>query len=140
MALDASEKAQCAGIKRDGSLCSTLVKPESLYCYWHDPDKAETRKSVAASGGKASYKNRRNTEEIRDIKKEIRELIEAVREGDIDRADASVIVSAYGVLRNYLEQERKQKEQDEFGPRLDALEAARKREKEERGVPPPWAL
>ena len=135
------EKAQCAGFTKAGNPCTTLVDPERLFCYWHDPDQAERRSRVAASGGKASYKNRRNVEEIKGIQKEIRDLINKVLKGEINRASASVAISGYGVLRGYVEQERKQIEQDEVIPRVEALESARREETLEReGPPPPWGL
>jgi hypothetical protein len=32
---------RCAGIKRDGGQCTTIVPPPLTHCYQHDPDRAE---------------------------------------------------------------------------------------------------
>jgi hypothetical protein len=47
-----------------------------------------------------------------------------VRAGNVDRNDASVMVSAYRALRDYIELERRVVEQDELLVRLSELEAA----------------
>lgn len=49
-------------------------------------------------------------------------MIDDVKSGDQDRADAGVILQGYRVLKDYIELERKIKETDELAGRLAELE------------------
>jgi hypothetical protein len=45
---------RCAGIKRDGGRCTTIVKPPQTHCYQHDPERAGERKRNASRAAVAS--------------------------------------------------------------------------------------
>ena len=108
---------RCAGTKRDGGQCTTIVKPPLIYCYQHDPDRAEERKRNASRAGKST-----GAKDIRDLKRSISEVIEGVLDGSQDRGRAAVAIQGFNALRGVLELERKIKETDELETRIEALE------------------
>ena len=112
-------RAVCAGIKRDGGQCTATVEPPQAYCWWHDPANAEKRKRAASRGGKGA-----GGREIRDLKRRISEVVEAVLDGTHDRGRAAVAIQGLNVLRGALELERKVKETEELEARLGELERA----------------
>ena len=109
--------ACCAGTTRDGRQCTAIVKPPLLYCYQHDPDRADERRRNASRAGKSA-----GGREIRDLKRRISLVIDAVLEGSQDRGRAAVAIQGFNALRGVLELERKIKETDELETRIEALE------------------
>ena len=109
--------ARCAGIKRDGGKCTATVEPPNEYCWWHDPDNAAQRKRAAAKGGKST-----GSREIRDLKRRISEVVEAVLGGSQDRGRAAVAIQGFNALKGVLELERKIREVDELEARIEELE------------------
>jgi len=107
----------CTGIKRDGTRCTATVEPPQKYCWWHDPANADKRRRAAARGGKGG-----GSKEIRDLKKRISNVIDAVLEGSQDRGRAAVAIQGLNALRGVLELERKVKETDELEARIELLE------------------
>jgi hypothetical protein len=107
---------RCAGIKRDGGRCTTIVKPPQTHCYQHDPERAEERKRNASRAGKSGSK------EVRDLKRRISDVIDAVLDGSQDRGRAAVAIQGLNALRSVLELERKIREAEELESRLEALE------------------
>jgi hypothetical protein len=109
--------ARCAGTTRDGRQCTAIVKPPQNYCYQHDPYRSEERRRNASRAGKSV-----GGREIRDLKKRISLVIEAVLEGSQDRGRAAVAIQGFNALRGVLELERKIRETDELEARIEALE------------------
>lgn len=109
--------ARCAGTTRDGRQCTAIVKPPQTYCYQHDPARSEERRRNASRAGKSA-----GGREIRDLKKRISLVIEAVLEGSQDRGRAEVAIQGFNALRGVLEPERKIKETDELEALIEALE------------------
>jgi len=107
---------RCAGLKRDGGRCTTIVKPSQTHCYQHDPANAE-RRSRSASRAARSKGNR----EVATLKEEIKSLIMDVKAGELDRNDAGVIIQGYRVLKDLIALERKVKETDELAAEIEAL-------------------
>jgi transposase len=66
----------------------------------------------------------RPNREIKDLKKRIGEVVEAVLDGTQDRGRAAVAIQGFNSLRGVLELERKLKELDDLAARLEALERA----------------
>jgi hypothetical protein len=108
--------ARCAGLKRDGGRCATIVKPSQIHCYQHDPANAE-RRSRSASRAARSKGNR----EVATLKEEIKSLIMDVKAGELDRNDAAVIIQGYRVLKDLIALERKVKETDELAAEIEEL-------------------
>jgi uncharacterized protein (DUF1501 family) len=111
--------ARCAGTTRDGGECTTIVKPPQTHCYQHDPARSEERRRNASRAGKST-----GGREIRDLKKRISALVDAVLEGSQDRGRAAVAIQGFNALKGVLELERKVREVDELEARLEALEKA----------------
>jgi hypothetical protein len=88
----------CSGIKRDGSRCTATVEPPQQYCWWHDPANADKRRRAASKGGKGG-----GSREIRDLKRRISEVVDAVLEGSQDRGRAAVAIQGFNALRGVLE-------------------------------------
>lgn len=110
---------RCKATKRDGTPCTLPARDSNGLCWAHSPEHAEKRRKAASKGGKS-----RRGGEIVEVKARIRELAEAVIEGKVDRGKASVAFQGYGVLRGFLETERKLKEVEELEERLSQLEQA----------------
>ncbi len=111
--------ARCGATKRDGGRCTTIVKPSQSYCYQHDPARAGERRRNASRAART-----KPSREIKDLKKRIGEVVEAVLDGTQDRGRAAVAIQGFNSLRGVLELERKAKETDELEARLEALERA----------------
>jgi hypothetical protein len=107
----------CSGIKRDGSRCTVTVEGPQEYCWWHDPVNADKRRRAASKGGKGG-----GSREIRDLKRRISDVVDAVLEGSQDRGRAAVAIQGFNALRGVLELERKVRESEELEERLVALE------------------
>ena len=108
--------ARCAGLKRDGGQCATIVKPSQIHCYQHDPANAE-RRSRSASRAARSKGNR----EVAILKEEIKSLIMGVKAGELDRNDAAVMIQGYRALKDFIELERRVKETEELATEIEAL-------------------
>jgi hypothetical protein len=74
---------------------------------------------VGTSGSPAA---RLSSVEIRDLKKRISEVVDAVLEGSQDRGRAAVAIQGFNALKSVLELKRKVKEQEEILERIEALE------------------
>ena len=107
---------RCPATKRDGGQCTTIVKAPQTHCYQHDPERAEERKRNASRAGRSGSR------EIKDLKRRISEVIDAVLEGSQDRGRAAVAIQGFNALRGTLELERKIRELDELEARIEALE------------------
>lgn len=109
--------ARCAGIKRDGGQCTTIVPPPQTHCYQHDPDRAEERRRNATQAARA-----RHDPEVREIKRLLKDLYAAVLEGRVERAAAAVANQIANTRLRALEVEHRMREQEELEGRLDELE------------------
>jgi hypothetical protein len=111
---------KCSGIKAEGTRCERLVGPSQEYCYSHDESRASERSRNASVAAKA----KNAASELVQAKARLRELAEAVVEGEVTTARGSVAAQLYGVYLRAIEQERRQKELEEFEERLASLEEA----------------
>ena len=109
--------ARCQGIKRDGGRCTLGVPPGVQWCFNHNPARAEERKRNASRAGKST-----GSREIRDLKRRISEVVDAVLEGSQDRGRAAVAIQGLNALRGVLELERRVKENEDLEARIEALE------------------
>ena len=109
--------ARCQGIKRDGGRCTVAVAAGVNWCFNHDPARAEERRRNASRAGKSA-----GGREIRDLKRRISDVVDAVLEGSQDRGRAAVAIQGLNALRGAVELERKIKETEELEARLEDLE------------------
>lgn len=114
--------AKCSGITQAGTACKGIPIDGSAWCYVHDPDHAEERRRHGARGGKRGGRGRPQAE-LTDIKNRIRAMVEDVRNGTVDRADAAVCGQLYNTLLRAISVELKVVEQKDILNRMDELEA-----------------
>ncbi len=108
---------RCTSLTARGDQCSHTALEGQRTCYLHSPAYKEQRHEAAVRAGRA-----RKGGEIPEIKAKIRELVEGVLSGTVERADASVCAQLYGVLCRFVEEGRKAKMVEEFDERLSELE------------------
>jgi hypothetical protein len=118
---------RCSHTYADSSQCRRIVSAEQRYCYSHDPLRAEERRRNAARGGKAKASG-----ELGRVKARLRNLVNKVEEGQMDRADAAVISQIWGCYLRAVSVELKAREQLELVERLEALEEGLEQRKGER--------
>jgi len=107
------------GKKRNEELCTATVEPPALYCWWHDPEKAEERSRNASKAARS-----KTDVEIGTIKRRLKEVAEGVLNGSVEKGKGSVAFQGFGVLIRAIEVERKVKEQEEVLERIEMLEKA----------------
>jgi hypothetical protein len=123
--------AKCSGITRAGTACKGIPIEGSEYCYAHVPDRLDERRRNGSKGGRRGGRGRPMTE-IADIKRRLSALAEGVLEGAINRADAAVVSQIFNVHLRAVSVELKAREQEELVGRLEELEEALERRREDR--------
>jgi hypothetical protein len=118
---------RCAGIKRDGGRCTTIVKPPQTHCYQHDPERAGERKRNASRAAKS-----KPSRELAGIKQRLSDLADDVLAGEVDRAVAAVASQVLNVYLRAVSVELKIREQQEITERLQELETLLEQQKGER--------
>jgi hypothetical protein len=113
----------CSGIRTDGGRCQAQPMRNSEYCLNHDPSRAEENRRRSSKGGKRGGRGRPRVE-VTNVKTQLQELADAVRDNEINRADAAVVSQILNVLLRAITIEVQLREQEEFAQRLEALEAA----------------
>ncbi len=119
--------SQCLGITAAGGRCKGQAISNSQYCFSHSPEHAEARKQRARRGGKRGGRGRPQAE-LSDIKDRLRSMVEDVRNGVMDKADAAVCGQLYNTLIRAVSVELRVREQMEFEVRLEELEASLERQ------------
>jgi hypothetical protein len=107
---------RCSFIKANGERCRGTATGKHGLCWAHDPANAEQRRRAASRGGRAKA-NR----EVAGLKSEIREVITDVRNGDLDRNDAAVMIQGYRALKDFIALERQVRETDELAAEIEEL-------------------
>ena len=107
----------CGAVKRNGGPCTLPTTGPNGLCWAHDPTNAEKRRRGQSRGGKNKYK--RETAAIRD---RLHGLVEEVRAGRVDRADAAVINQIYNTLLRTVSVELNALEVLDLEARIEALE------------------
>ena len=124
--------ASCSGITGAGDRCRAIAITGSDYCHAHHPDRADARRRSASKGGKRGGRGRPQAE-LTEVKDRIRSMVEDVRNGAMDRADAAVCGQLYNTLIRALSLELKVRETEELERRLEELEAMLERQNNGRG-------
>jgi hypothetical protein len=123
---------RCAAITKGGDRCK-LDATTGSYCWSHDPERAEERRRRARRGGKA-----RGAGELSEIKRFLADLTNRVlrEEGSepLETGPAAVANQLINTRLRTIEQERKQREQEDLEARIEALERAQEGRKGAR----PW--
>ncbi len=107
---------QCSATKANGERCTLPANgPEGL-CWSHDPKNAEKRRKQASKAATAKA-----DKEVREVKREIRDLIKAVREDDFDVSAANTINRLYQTLLQYIIVERGIYRENDLAQRIREL-------------------
>jgi hypothetical protein len=109
----------CRATKANGEPCTLPANGPQGLCWAHDPANAEKRRMGASRGGRAKANG-----DIRDLKRRISEVIDAVLEGSQDRGRAAVAIQGFNALKGVLELERRVKETEDLERRIEELERA----------------
>jgi hypothetical protein len=88
-------------------------------CYHHDEDFRELRKDRASMAAKS-----KGNAELKQLKKEVREIIAEVKAGTRDRNEATAIFQGFRVMRDLVELERRVKETDELAKDIAEIKEA----------------
>src|SRR5215218_3913889 len=110
----------CAGITRSGVRCTVSVGGAQQFCHLHDPSRADERRRNASRAGRSKPAS----QEIGQIKTDIRQGIEDVRDTRLDKGVGAVLGALFNTLLRAIETERRIREQQEIEDRLEALENA----------------
>jgi hypothetical protein len=108
---------RCVGVKADGEPCKAIVKEGQRICAAHDPARAEQRRRAASKAGSWT----KSTPELAGLKKELRQLADDIRAGRVTTGKGSVINQVLGSYLKVVEQERKQREQEQLVTELAEL-------------------
>ena len=95
----------------------------SQWCFNHSPDHSDERRRNASMGGRAGGRGRPGAgEEVLWLRQTLKQVVEEVLAGNMDRSRAAVAVQALNALRGLLETEHRIKEAQEFEERIAVLE------------------
>ncbi|MDP8952014.1 MAG: type VI secretion system contractile sheath small subunit [Actinomycetota bacterium] len=111
---------KCSGITRAGTACKGIPVDGSEWCFVHHPDYTEERRRYGSRGGKRGGRGRPQAE-LTDIKDCLRAMVEDVRNGDMDRADAAVCGQLYNTLIRAVLVELKVREVEDLARQVEEL-------------------
>ena len=81
-----------------------------------DPANADERRRQASRAGRA-----KGNQEVALLKVELKDIIADVRNKELDRNDAAVMIQAYRTLKDFIELERHVKETDDLAFEIEEL-------------------
>ncbi len=117
--------ARCSARKSDGTPCVRIVGASQTYCYAHAPDKADARRRAASTAGKAGGNGRQGgaaTDELVDIKRQLRAVLGGTFREQVDKSVAAVLFQGYNTLLRAVEIERKVHELERVEEAIAELE------------------
>jgi hypothetical protein len=115
--------ATCAAIKADGTKCESRAMKGSQWCFNHSPNYSEERRRNASKGGRAGGRGRPGAgDEVLWLRRTLKDVVDGVLTGNMDRSRAAVAVQGLNALRGLLETEHRIKEAQEFEERIAVLE------------------
>ena len=109
----------CRATKRDGSPCTLPSSGSEGLCWAHDPANAERRRRGQSRGGRS-----KPSRELAATKSQLQQMADKVLAGELDRSAAAVAGQLLNIKLRAIEQERKQREQEDLEARIEALESA----------------
>jgi hypothetical protein len=108
--------SQCSFTKPNGERCKLAAQGQQGVCWNHDPKNAEQRRKQASKAATAKA-----DKEVREVKREIRDLIKAVRDEGFDPTAANAINRLYQTLLQYIIVERGIYREDNLAQRIREL-------------------
>ena len=107
---------QCTATKLNGEPCENVAHGSQNVCWSHDPRNAEKRHKQASKAATAKA-----DKEVREVKREIRDLIKAVRDEGFDPTAANAINRLCQTLLQYIIVERGIYREDNLAQRIREL-------------------
>jgi hypothetical protein len=107
---------QCSATKRNGERCTLPANGSHGLCWTHAPENAAKRRRNASKAASA-----KSDKEVREVKREIRDLIAMVREGGFDATAANAINRLYNTLLAYILAERGIYREEDLAVRIREL-------------------
>jgi hypothetical protein len=108
--------SQCRAITAKGERCENAAHGSQDVCWSHDPKNTEKRSRNASKAATAKADR-----EVREVKAEIRRLINAVREEGFDPTAANAINRLYNTLLAYILAERGIYREEDLAVRIREL-------------------
>jgi hypothetical protein len=109
--------SQCSFTKPNGERCRLPCQPQHDVCWNHNANNAAKRRRAASRGGRAKADR-----EVREVKKEIQDLIRRVRDDGFDPTAANAVNRLYATLLEYIKQERGIYREDDLAQRIRELQ------------------
>ncbi len=106
----------CRATKANGEPCTLPANGSQGLCWAHAPENAEKRRRAASKAAKA-----KGNKEVTALKQELKDLIAAVKAGNLDRNDAAVMIQGYRTLKDFIALERQVRETDELAAEIEEL-------------------
>jgi hypothetical protein len=107
---------RCSATKANGERCENVVHGSLDVCWSHDPQNAAKRRRNTSKAATAKADR-----EVREVKAEIRRLINAVREEGFDPTAANAINRLYNTLLAYILAERGIYREEDLAVRIREL-------------------
>jgi hypothetical protein len=107
---------QCRATTAKGERCENAAHGSQDVCWSHDLKNAEQRSRQASRAATAKA-----DKEVREVKREIRDLIKAVREDGFDVSAANTINRLYQTLLQYILAERGIYREEDLAVRIREL-------------------
>jgi hypothetical protein len=108
--------SQCSFTKPNGERCKLAAQGQQGVCWNHAPKNAEQRRKQASKAARAKA-----DKEVREVKREIRDLIKAVRDEGFDPTAANAINRLYNTLLAYILAERGIYREEDLAVRIREL-------------------
>jgi hypothetical protein len=108
--------SQCSFTKPNGKRCKLAAQGQQGVCWNHAPKNAEQRRKQASKAARAKA-----DKEVREVKREIRDLIKAVRDEGLDPTAANAINRLYNTLLAYILAERGIYREEDLAVRIREL-------------------
>jgi hypothetical protein len=108
--------SQCSFTKPNGKRCKLAAQGQQGLCWNHAPKNAEQRRKQASKAARAKA-----DKEVREVKREIRDLIKAVRDEGFDPTAANAINRLYNTLLAYILAERGIYREEDLAVRIREL-------------------
>jgi hypothetical protein len=113
----------CRATKASGDPCTLPANGSGGLCWAHSPENADKRRRAASKAARA-----KGNREVITLKEEIKTVISNVKSGDLDRNDAAVMIQGYRALKDFIELERRVREQLALIARLEQVEEGLKQD------------
>jgi hypothetical protein len=108
--------SQSSFTKPNGKRCKLAAQGQQGVCWNHAPKNAEQRRKQASKAARAKA-----DKEVREVKREIRDLIKAVRDEGFDPTAANAINRLYNTLLAYILAERGIYREEDLAVRIREL-------------------